>query len=104
METGRDPCPPRVKPCTSIPASEVYNEEGILQISPASTNPVLTEQGFTNVFRTCGRDDQQGLVAGDFLSKRFGDKNIAILHDKTAYGKGLAEETRKRMREKGVID
>ncbi len=89
---------------TSIPASEVYSEEGILQISPASTNPVLTEQGFTNVFRTCGRDDQQGLVAGDFLTKHFGDKKIAILHDKTAYGKGLADETKKALNASGITE
>ena len=89
---------------TSIPASEVYNEEGIVQISPASTNPVLTEQGLTNVFRTCGRDDQQGLVAGEFLAKRFPDKNIAILHDKTAYGKGLADETKKVLNAAGITE
>lgn len=80
---------------SSIPASEVYAEEGILQISPASTNPKLTERNLPNVFRVCGRDDQQGMVAGQFLNKMFGAKNIAIIHDKTAYGKGLADETRK---------
>ena len=87
---------------TSIPASEVYYEEGVLQISPASTNPLLTEQGFDNVFRTCGRDDQQGLVAGNFLARVFADRRIAILHDKTAYGKGLADETRKTLNAAGV--
>ncbi len=86
---------------SSIPASAVYNEEGIIQISPASTNPKLTEQGFENVFRTCGRDDQQGVIAGTFLSEEFGDKNIAILHDKTAYGKGLADETKKVLNDAG---
>ena len=49
---------------TSIPASEVYWDNDVLQISPASTNPTLTENGYANVFRTCGRDDQQGEVAG----------------------------------------
>jgi branched-chain amino acid transport system substrate-binding protein len=87
---------------TSIPASETYYEEGILQISPASTNPLLTEQGRDNVFRTCGRDDQQGLVAGEFLAKRFAGQTIAILHDKTAYGKGLADETKKVLNRAGV--
>ena len=87
---------------TSIPASEVYNEEGVLQISPASTNPLLTEQGFDNVFRTCGRDDQQGLVAGAFLSRVFEGQRIAILHDKTAYGKGLADETKKALNAEGI--
>ncbi|MBE25533.1 MAG: branched chain amino acid ABC transporter substrate-binding protein [Rhodospirillaceae bacterium] len=87
---------------TSIPASEVYFEEGILQISPASTNPTLTERGFDNVFRTCGRDDQQGQVAGSFLAEKFPGSRIAILHDKTAYGKGLADETRKELRSRGI--
>jgi branched-chain amino acid transport system substrate-binding protein len=89
---------------TSIPASEVYNEEGVLQISPASTNPLLTEQGFANVFRTCGRDDQQGVVAGNYLADHFADQNIAILHDKTAYGKGLADETKKQLNKRGVTE
>ena len=87
---------------SSIPASEVYAEEGILQISPASTNPKLTERGLDNVFRVCGRDDQQGLVAGTFLAKNFGKAKIAIIHDKTAYGKGLADETRKTLNKLGV--
>ena len=87
---------------TSIPASEVYNEEGVLQISPASTNPLLTEQGFDNVFRTCGRDDQQGAVAGAFMADNFADARIAVLHDKTAYGKGLADETLKALNAAGV--
>lgn len=87
---------------SSIPASNVYEEEGILQISPASTNPKLTEEGGDNVFRVCGRDDQQGIVAGDLLADEFGDKKIAVLHDKTAYGKGLADETKARLNERGV--
>ena len=87
---------------SSIPASKVYAEEGILQMSPASTNPTLTEQGLPNVFRVCGRDDQQGLVAGDYLAKNFKGKKIAVVHDKTAYGKGLADETKKRLNGLGV--
>jgi len=87
---------------SSIPASAVYAEEGLVQISPASTNPKFTdERPGDGVFRVCGRDDQQGLVAGEYLAKNFGDKNIAILHDKTAYGKGLADETRKFMNAAG---
>ncbi|HEM46143.1 MAG TPA: branched-chain amino acid ABC transporter substrate-binding protein [Alphaproteobacteria bacterium] len=87
---------------SSIPASQVYTEEGIIQISPASTNPKLTEEGGDNVFRTCGRDDQQGEVAGAFLADKFKGKKVAIIHDKTAYGKGLADETRKNLNGAGV--
>jgi branched-chain amino acid transport system substrate-binding protein len=88
---------------SSIPASKVYFEENIVQISPASTNPALTEdQPGNNTFRTCGRDDQQGIVAGDFLTKHYKGKKIAILHDKTAYGKGLADETKKRLNKNGI--
>ncbi len=87
---------------SSIPASKVYTEEGILQISPASTNPKLTEEGGDNVFRTCGRDDQQGTVAGNYLADMFKGKKVAFLHDKTAYGKGLADETLKQYRNRGM--
>ena len=87
---------------SSIPASNVYTEEGIVQISPASTNPKLTEEGGDNVFRVCGRDDQQGMVAGSYLVDKFKGKKIAILHDKTAYGKGLADETKKQLNKLGV--
>lgn len=87
---------------SSIPASKVYAEEGIIQISPGSTNPKLTdERAGPNVYRVCGRDDQQGGVAGRYLAKEFADKNVAIIHDKTAYGKGLADETKKAMNEAG---
>lgn len=78
---------------SSIPASAVYDEEGIIQISPASTNPKLTDEGGPGVFRVCGRDDQQGQVAGMYLAKEYAGKNVAVVHDKTAYGKGLADAT-----------
>ncbi len=90
----------------SIPASAVYNDAGILQITPASTNPALTDdaakKGWNNVFRTCGRDDAQGKVAGTWLAQHYKGKNVAILHDKTTYGKGLADETKKAMNAAGV--
>jgi branched-chain amino acid transport system substrate-binding protein len=89
---------------SSIPASTVYEEEDIIQISPASTNPKLTDEGGPNVFRTCGRDDQQGTVAGNFLADKFAGKKIAILHDKTAYGKGLADETKKQLNARGITE
>jgi branched-chain amino acid transport system substrate-binding protein len=86
----------------SIPASEVYEEAGIIQISPASTNPRFTERGLWNTFRTCGRDDQQGIVAGSYLADKFKGKKVAVIHDKTPYGKGLADETQKAMNAKGL--
>ncbi len=87
---------------SSIPASAVYDEEGIVQISPASTNPKLTDEGGPGVYRVCGRDDQQGIVAGNYIADHFSDAKVAILHDKTAYGKGLADETRKQLTKRGV--
>src|SRR5215203_4314788 len=86
----------------SIPSSEVYQEAGIIQITPASTNPRFTDRGLWNTFRTCGRDDQQGAVAGTYLAGKFKGKKVAVVHDKTPYGKGLADETQKAMEAKGV--
>jgi branched-chain amino acid transport system substrate-binding protein len=89
---------------SSIPASKVYGEEGVLQISPASTNPRFTDDGAWNTFRTCGRDDQQGQVAGAYIAKTFPGKKVAILHDNSAYGKGLADETRKALNAAGTTE
>jgi branched-chain amino acid transport system substrate-binding protein len=91
---------------SSIPASEVYAENNVLQMTPASTNPAFTEgaaeKGWKTVFRTCGRDDAQGLVAGKFLSEKYAGKNVAIIHDKSTYGKGIADETKKAMNAGGL--
>ena len=86
----------------TIPSSEAYQENGILQITPASTNPTVTERKMWNIFRVCGRDDQQGQVAGDYIVKHFKGKKIAIVHDKTTYGKGLADETKKTINKGGM--
>jgi branched-chain amino acid transport system substrate-binding protein len=86
----------------SIPSSEVYQENGMLQITPASTNPKFTERNMWNVFRTCGRDDQQGTVAGEYIVKNFKGKKIAVIHDKTTYGQGLADVTRTTMNKGGL--
>mgnify|MGYP006285633955 CR=1 FL=1 len=88
----------------SIPSSEVYNENGVLQITPASTNPTFTERKMWNVFRTCGRDDQQGEVAANFIVSKLAGRKVAIVHDKTTYGKGLADETKKGINAKGVTE
>jgi branched-chain amino acid transport system substrate-binding protein len=87
---------------TSIPASDVYQQEGIVEISPASTNPTLTERGLSNIFRTCGRDDQQGPAAAEFIAAHFADKRIAIVHDNQAYSKGLADATKAKLNELGI--
>src|SRR5438445_1915782 len=87
---------------SSIPASEAYAEGNVLQITPASTNPTFTERGLWNTFRVCGRDDQQGAVAGNFIARNYKGKNIAILQDKSTYGKGLADETKKALNRAGV--
>jgi branched-chain amino acid transport system substrate-binding protein len=86
----------------TMPASEVYQENGILEITPSATNPKITERGMWNVFRTCGRDDQQGAVAAAWIIKNMKGKKIAIVHDKTTYGQGLADETKKGLTKGGV--
>jgi branched-chain amino acid transport system substrate-binding protein len=88
----------------SIPASEIYAENGVLQVSPASTNPTYTERGLWNTFRTCGRDDQQGAVAGAYIADKFKDTKVAVVHDKTPYGQGLADETKKAMNAAGITE
>src|SRR5512139_1125579 len=79
----------------SIPSSDVYNRGGVPMISPGSTNPQLTEKGYRGVFRVCGRDDQQGQVGAEFVINKLNLKRIAVVHDKTTYGQGLADEFRK---------
>src|SRR5438270_11344655 len=86
----------------TIPASDVYQENGMLAITPAATNPKVTDRGLWNMFRVCGRDDQQGGIAGNIIASKFSGKRVAIIHDKTTYGQGLADETRKAMNAKGV--
>jgi branched-chain amino acid transport system substrate-binding protein len=87
---------------SSIPASDAYLDGGVLQISPASTNPLFTDRNMWNTFRVCGRDDQQGGFAAAYLAKNFKGKNIAIINDKTTYGKGLADEVKKALNAAGV--
>ena len=86
----------------TMPASEVYQENGMLSITPAATNPRITDRKMWNMFRVCGRDDQQGSVAGDIIAQKFKGKRVAVVHDKTTYGQGLADETRKAMQKHGL--
>jgi len=85
----------------SIPASDVYAESGILQISFATT-PHFTERGLWNVLRLTGRDEDQGHVVGQYLGTHFKDKNIAIVHDRSPYGKGLTDVVSHALKNQGI--
>ena len=88
----------------AIPASEVYRRAGILMIEAGATNPRLTEDKDGHVFRIVGRDDRQGAIAGDYLASRWSDSKIAIVHDGSAFGQGLAEEVKKRLNQRGISE
>lgn len=85
----------------SIPASKVYREAKIVQVSPASTSPALTKQGFENVFRTCATDDVQGPVGAESAFTALGFKSAVVIDDSTPYGEGLAAEFAKKYKELG---
>ena len=87
----------------SIPASDIYNRGSLPMISPGSTNPQFTEKGYKGVFRVCGRDDQQGKVGADFANSQLKMKKVAVIHDKTTYGQGLADEFKKALGDKVEI-
>jgi len=86
----------------SIPASDIYDRAGIPMISGAATNPLLTERGMKTVFRTFGRDDQQGPAIALYIAKQMKARKVAIVDDKTAYGEGIAVEVEKSLRAAGV--
>ena len=82
----------------TIPASEIYAKAGIPVISGSATNPTLTERGLKNVFRTVGRDDQQGPALATYIANELKGKKVALIDDKTAYGEGLANEVEKTLK------
>jgi branched-chain amino acid transport system substrate-binding protein len=82
----------------TIPASEIYNKAGIPVISGSATNPTLTERGLKTVFRTVGRDDQQGPAIAAYIANELKAKKVALIDDKTAYGEGLANEVEKTLK------
>lgn len=86
----------------SIVASKVYEEEGIMMISPASTNPKLTDDGGWNVARVCGRDDAQGDMAGLYLASHYSGRRVAIVDDKSAFGMGITTHARAAMNAAGL--
>jgi hypothetical protein len=86
----------------TIPASDVYAENGILFITPSATNPKVTDGGKWDAFRTCGRDDQQGMLWAELARDKLKGKKIAVVHDKTTYGKGLADAALDNMHKFGI--
>ncbi len=86
----------------TMPASDVYAENGILFITPSATNPKITDRKLWDAFRTCGRDDQQGLVWAELARDKLKGKRIVVIHDKTTYGKGLADAALENMHKFGV--
>jgi branched-chain amino acid transport system substrate-binding protein len=86
----------------TIPASDVYSENGILFITPSATNPKVTDSGKWDAFRTCGRDDQQGMLWAELARDKLKGKKIAVVHDKTTYGKGLADAALDNMHKFGI--
>jgi branched-chain amino acid transport system substrate-binding protein len=84
------------------PAAAVYDDAAVLMITPASTNPDITKQGYKMVFRTIGLDSQQGPVAGRYIAAKLKPKRMAIIHDKQQYGQGIAEEVKKTVETKGI--
>jgi branched-chain amino acid transport system substrate-binding protein len=89
---------------STIPASEVYAEANVLMITPASTNPTVTERKLPSILRTCGRDDQQGFVAAEFIVKNLKAKRVVVLHDKDTYGRGLADAMKTHMKSLGTTE
>ncbi len=87
---------------TSIPASKIYSDVSMTQISPSATNPKLTDQGFKTTFRVVANDNQQGAVLANYAANEMKAKTIAIIDDRTAYGQGLADVVEKVAKEKGV--
>ena len=91
---------------SSIPASAVYAESGVLMMSPASSNPILTDdaaaKGWPTIMRLYTRDDAQGAFIGPWIAKKYAGKNVVILHDKSAYGQGVADAVRATMNEGGL--
>ena len=86
----------------AIPSSEVYKEVNLAMVSPANTNPTVTDRGYKNVFRVCGRDDVQGVVGAEFASVTMKAKSAYVIHDKTTYGQGVAEFFKADAEKKGI--
>jgi branched-chain amino acid transport system substrate-binding protein len=86
----------------AIPSSEVYKEVNLAMVSPANTNPTVTDRGYKNIYRVCGRDDVQGVVGAEFAHGTMKAKSVYVIHDKTAYGQGIADFFKADAEKKGM--
>jgi branched-chain amino acid transport system substrate-binding protein len=86
----------------AIPSSEVYREVNLAMVSPANTNPTVTDRGYPNIYRVCGRDDVQGVVGSEFAHGTLKAKTAYVIHDKTTYGQGVAEFFKADAEKKGI--
>ena len=87
---------------STMPASDVYAEADMLMITPASTNPKVTDRKLPSIMRVCGRDDQQGFVAANYIVDKLKAKRIAMVHDKDTYGQGIVDATKAQLGKRGV--
>ncbi|MFA7437412.1 branched-chain amino acid ABC transporter substrate-binding protein [Castellaniella sp.] len=87
----------------TIAATPVYNNEGVVMVTPSATSPAVTDgKGYDTIFRTIGRDDQQGPAAADFIKNRVKPKAVAVLHDKQSYGQGIAQAVKNDLEKAGI--
>ncbi len=87
---------------SSIPASAIYYDADVLMVTPASTNPTVTDRGLDTVMRVCGRDDRQGIVAGNYIADELAAERVVVIHDKDTYGQGLADATLAQLNARGT--
>lgn len=87
----------------TIAATNIYNNEGIVMVTPSATSPAVTDgKNYDTIFRTIGRDDQQGPAAANFIIEKIKPKKVAVLHDKQSYGQGIATAVRDELKKAGV--
>jgi branched-chain amino acid transport system substrate-binding protein len=87
----------------TIAATDIYNNEGVVMVTPSATSPAVTDgKNYEFIFRTIGRDDQQGPAAAKFIAEKIKPKKVAVLHDKQSYGQGIASAVRNDLQKAGI--
>ncbi|UHL64731.1 branched-chain amino acid ABC transporter substrate-binding protein [Paralcaligenes sp. KSB-10] len=87
----------------TIAATNIYNDEGVVMVSPSATSPAVTDgKNYDTIFRTIGRDDQQGPAAAKFIAEKIKPKRVAVLHDKQSYGQGIATAVKNELEKDGI--